>query len=1070
MRRVRIAVGAELGVAALALLLAGGAFAAAPGLGSVAATDLQGTSAVLVGTVDPEGLSTTYYFEYSSSPGFGGATTTPVSAAGSETAPRPARAAISDLHPNTSYHFRLVATNGSGTATGTQVNFTTTQGFGFLAGATGFSASAHADGGEAAIQAGSHPYQLDLDIGLRQGGEFEGQPGAVFPDGDLRDLHIELPKGLIANPSFADTEVHCRLIDFHTPRLSPFEESRSGEDCPGNTQVGTLELHSSLGSRSFGLFDLEPPPGVMAQFGASPFGSPLVFDVNVHALPGGSYTLSLDATDVPQRLDFSGLELSLWGVPWNPSHDDQRGTCLNEEEPAVGRCKDSIGDPLEFPPKAFLTLPAACSASLAFSATARSWQQPAPVSAGALNRDSKGNPAPLSSCASLAFSPESEAFLTTTKASSSTGYNFRLSNDNTGFLARNLRAPSQTRTAVVSLPPGTTINPSLGAGLGTCTIAQYEAESVSTIQGAACPNASKIGDFTVKTPLFAETLEGAIYLATPYNNPFGNLLTVYLVSRAPQRGVMVKLAGRIDPNPGTGNLVATFDGLPQLPYSDLYLTFRTGQRAPLVTPDACGAATSGVQMIPWAEGVATSSTSHSSQVATGVEGGPCPSGRPPFSPGVYAGGVNSNVNSYTPYFVHLTRKDTEQEITGYSLVLPEGITGKLAGIPFCPDAAIAAARRKSGVAEERSPSCPAASQVGHVETGYGVGSSLTYTNGKIYLAGPTGGQPLSLVVINPATVGPFDLGTVVIRSAFSVNDHTAQLQIDRSASDAIPHILSGVPLHLRDIRIYMDRYQFTHNPSSCAASQLSSTLGGAGTDFSSGADDTSATVSEHFQLLNCLTLGFKPKLGIRLRGPTRRGAYPQLRATFAARGQGDTNLKEITVSLPRSEFLAQNHIKAICSKGQFQAERCPADSAYGSATAYTPLFDDPLKGNVYLRSSAGKLPDLVADLHSGAIRIILEGHIGPTKQGGISAFFAGLPDEPVDRFVMVLNGGKRGLLQNSANICVTPPEATVKALGQTNLGAAFSTVLRGKCGGKGKSHKRRARIATGLQRAGRAWR
>jgi hypothetical protein len=110
----------------------------------------------------------------------------------------------------------------------------------------------------------------------------------------------------------------------------------------------------------------------------------------------------------------------------------------------------------------------------------------------------------------------------------------------------------------------------------------------------------------------------------------------------------------------------------------------------------------------------------------------------------------------------------------------------------------------------------------------------------------------------------------------------------------------------------------------------------------------------------------------------------------------------------------------------------------------------PLRGNVYLRSSSHKLPDLVASLHSGAIRIILEGEIGPTKQGGIRALFAELPDEPLDRFVMTLNGGRHGLLQNSANICAKPPEATVKALGQNNLGSIFTTKLRGRCGGKSK--------------------
>ena len=150
--------------------------------------------------------------------------------------------------------------------------------------------------------------------------------------------------------------------------------------------------------------------------------------------------------------------------------------------------------------------------------------------------------------------------------------------------------------------------------------------------------------------------------------------------------------------------------------------------------------------------------------------------------------------------------------------------------------------------------------------------------------------------------------------------------------------------------------------------------------------------------------------------------------------------------IPRQEFLAQEHIKSICTKPAFAREQCPKDSVYGQATAYTSLLDEPLKGNVYLRSSSGALPDLVADLHSGSIRIVLEGRIGPGKKGGIRAFFSDLPDEPVERFTMTLYGGKRGLLVNSADICQTPPVSNVKAIAQNNVGAVFTSKLRGQCG------------------------
>lgn len=1047
MRRISACV--ALALAALGALASPAS--AAPSLGPVSATNIQGVSALLVGTVNPGGQATTYRFEYgsqgpcASSPCASTATTP----AGSDSSSHAARAAISGLVPGTLYDFRLVATNGSGTGTA-QGSFTTTQGFGFLAGTSGFSAAVVKEGGGAASAAGSHPYKLDLGLGLNLGGEREGSPGIPFPDGNLRDLGVEMPPGLLLNPRVLD---RCSLAAFHTQRKSPFETSLSGESCPERTQVGTVEVRSALGgTRSFGLFNLNPPLGVAAQLGASPFGSPIVFDLEVETNDQGAYALSLAAGNVPQSLNLTGLDLSLWGVPWNPSHNGERGNCLNQLEPEFPWAKCSVGDPSgsNSTPLAFLTLPTSCEAPLSFRASATAWQQPAQRDATAQNLNSGGQPVSPDGCQGFSFAPITSGFLTDTKASSSSGFNFRLSNDNPQLTLPSQQLPAQTRIAVVTLPPEVTINPSLGAGLIGCRPEQYARESSSSPQGAGCPNESKIGDFTVRSPLFEELIDGAIYLALPDDpnapgaeNPFDALFGIYLVAKSPERGVLVRVAGKLVPNQVTGQLTATFPELPQLPYTDLDVDFSTGQRAPLITPNACGPATTVIDLAPWS-GPGAKRSSSASQITSGIGGGPCPTGAaPPFAPQVVTGGVNSNVNSYTPYYVRLSRKDTEQEITGYSLILPEGITGKLAGIPFCPDAALTG----------KSPSCPAASQVGRTLSGYGIGAALTYAAGKIYLAGPYNGAPLSLVALNPAKVGPFDLGTIVTRLAFQVDPRTAQLRLDGAASDPIPHIVAGVALHLRDIRAYIDRPQFTHNPSSCEPSKLISTVKGSGAIFNNPADDSSVTISRHFQLLNCLTLGFKPKLGIRLRGSSRRGGYPELRATFAARGPQDSNLKRIEVEMPHSEFFAQNHIRTICTRRQFDAGACPPGSVYGHAVAYTPLFDQPLRGNVYLRSSSSKLPDLVADLHSGSIRIIVEGRVGPSKTGGIRAFFDNLPDEPLDRFVMTLYGGRRGLLQNSADICKSPPLASVKGLAQNNRGAIFTTVLRGQCKGKGKPQK-----------------
>jgi len=1030
---------------------------AAPTMGPVSVTDIQGVSALLKGTVNPQGEATSYWFEYGTSPSFASAAKTGSTPVGSGSSAEAARAAIAGISPSTTYYYRLVAKSPSGTTTGTAgsgtaASFTTTQGFGFA----DFSASARADGGAAATKPSSHPNQLSFAIEMRSGGQFEDQPGATFPDGDIRNLEIEMPDGLILNPSVTPA---CNRQRFHTPRLSPFEQSLSGESCPEDTQVGTVKVTTSQGERSFGLFNLTASPGVPAQLGFAPFGAPIVLDVGLAPNPSGTYTLSLKARDIPQALDVSGLELSFWGVPWGISHDGQRGNCLNEAEPSFLWAKCPIGELESSPRFAYLSLPPICEGPLSFDVSASAWQQPGQVKATAVNESSPGNPAPMNCSGFVPFEPEVVGHLDTTEASSASGFVFRLDVDQHNLTEPERQNWTSPRTATVTLPEGTTINPSVGAGLGVCKPSQFAAETVYSPEGAGCPNNSKIGTLRSRTPLFADVLEGAVYLAQPDDpasqshgaeNPFDSLLAVYMLAKSPQRGVMIKLAGELRPDPVNGTLTAVFDGLPQLPYNDLEIAFRSGQRSFMISPSACGYLPTAVHMVPWGRAAELDALSYT-LFKTGIRGGPCPQGTPPFNPKVAAGGVNSNVNSYTPYFVRISRDDTEQEITSYSLSLPEGVTGKLAGIPFCSDAAIAAAKRRRGFAEAANPSCPTASQIGRTYTGYGVGSALTYTPGRIYLAGPHNGAPLSIVTINPATVGPFDLGTIVIRSAFTVDERTAQLELDSSASDPIPHILDGLVLHLREVRIHMDRPEFTHNPSSCAPSELISTTEGSGPSFQDSSDDSVSKSSVHFQLLNCRILGFKPSLGVRLRGSSRRGGYPQLRATFAARGNRDSNLKEIAVIIPRQEFLAQNHIRGVCTRVQFQNQRCPADSIYGSAVARTPLFDEPLRGNVYLRSSNALVPELVADLYSGAVRIVLEGRIGPSKQGGIRAFFTDLPDEPVDYFRMTLFGGKRGLLQNSADICRQPPVSNVKAIAQNNIGAVFTTKLRGQgCGAKAK--------------------
>jgi len=397
--------------------------------------------------------------------------------------------------------------------------------------------------------------------------------------------------------------------------------------------------------------------------------------------------------------------------------------------------------------------------------------------------------------------------------------------------------------------------------------------------------------------------------------------------------------------------------------------------------------------------------------------------------------------------MRLTRRDADQDLTRFDATLAPGVLAKLKGVAKCPDAAIAAAKAKTGKAELASPSCPANSRLGGLWGGAGVGSQLTYVPGDLYLSGPVGKAPLSVVGIVPAVAGPFDVGTVVVRQALRLNPVSGRAEVDGASSDPIPHILAGIPLKVRDIRVDVDRPQFTLNPTSCDPEQTVAEIWGGGSDVFSIADDRPVTRSSRFQAANCSRLPFKPKLAIKLKGGTKRGAHPALTATYRPR-RGDANVESIQARLPRSAFLEQAHIRTICTRVQFAAEACPPRSVYGHVTATTPLLEEPLSGPVYLRSSNNDLPDMVLDLH-GLVDVEVAARIDSVK-GGIRATFPKAPDAPLTKVVLRMQGARKGLIVNSTDLCARRNRATVALGAQNGKRRAVRPVVEAKgCGGKG---------------------
>lgn len=890
--------------------------------------------------------------------------------------------------------------------------------------------------GSPVFQAGSHPFAATVELDVNT--VLDPDSGDQIPEGAIRDMTIELPPGFVGT---RDPVPYCSSADF----LEVIDESLPA--CPDSTAIGINSVRIRTAASGIAttvnspIYNLAPPPGVAAKIGFIAFSVPVTAEVGVN--PDPPYNLVSRLTNISQVALFYGAKATLWGNPADPVHDPFRGSCLEAEPGPAGEMVSNGDCPVSFPEEAFLTVPRSCTGPLVTSFAALAWGTGETDEATALTPG-------MSGCSKLGLALQQfDSQPTTDHAESPSGLDVTI-----GVNDEDLRSPfgeaqSDIRDAVVTLPEGVTLNPSQAEGLAVCSPGQLQQETAGSEPGEGCPQASKVGTVEVETPLApGELFKGSVFVATPFDNPFDSLIAIYIVIKSRDLGVVVRLAGEVEPDPETGQIVTYVDEAPQLPFSSFRFHFREGGRSPLITPPRCGTYTTEAEFTPWADPSASLVTPSSFEVTRGVGGGSCPAGgTSPFVPGFTAGTLDNTAGAYSPFYMRLTRRDGDQDLTKFSAVLPPGMLAKLTGVSQCPDAAVGLAKAKSGREELASPSCPANSQIGRVLGGAGVGSQLTYVPGKIYLAGPYNGAPLSVIAIVPAVAGPFDVGTVVTRQALQVNPRTGVVRADGSRSDPIPHILAGIPLRVRDVRVYVDRPQFTLNPTDCDPFAIGAELWGGGTNVFSVADDSPVSLSERFRAADCARLGFEPRLGLRLEGGTKRGGNPKLRGVFTPRA-GDANLSDLVLRLPRSAFLDQGHIRTICTRVQFSADNCPAAAIYGRATVHTPLLDQPLQGPVYLRSSDNELPDVVADLH-GLVDIEAVARIDSEK-GGIRATFEGVPDAPISKVVVQMQGGKKGLIVNSRDLCARKSRADVRMTGQNGRRSHIRPVVKPSCKTKRK--------------------
>jgi uncharacterized repeat protein (TIGR01451 family) len=910
--------------------------------------------------------------------------------------------------------------------------------FGILPG-SGLTTAVFDEGGETP-SAGSHPFVASFNVGVSG---LETPDSSWAPVQAMRRVSLGLPQGLVVDP-MATQERCSQQVLSHGATTEPVVT------CPAGSQVGMAYPVSAglLQHVPNPVYNVVPPPGAAAA---------LAFELEgtvVEILGGlsGGFHLTARSTELITRFKVGEIAITLWGVPSDGRHDQER---IGGELGSPGECLKA-GCSVEPSSAPFVTMPTSCTEPTIVSATVESWLG-AVASATRPMTDRDGGAVAINRCGGLSFDPAITSRPTTSAGESASGLDFNLHQPQDESLEG--RSTATLKDANVTLPEGMTLNPSAANGLGSCTEEQmgYEPElepgkvRFSTAP-QSCPDSAKVGTLEVATPLLGKKLPGSVYVAKPFDNPFGSLLAIYLAVEDVETGIVAKLAGKVEPDPTTGRLTARFTDNPELPIEDIDLHFFSGDRGALMTPLNCGTSTTTSTLTPWStpEG-AEAHPSDSFDISSSCSSSEATA---PKTANFTAGTVTPLSGAYSPFVLRISRPDGSQHFTGIETTLPQGLLGKLAGVSYCPESAIAKAKGREaperGKAERGEPSCPPPSDVGTVQVAAGAGNAPIRVSGHAYLAGPYKGAPLSLVVIVPAVAGPFDLGTVVDRVALNVGEYDARIH---AVADPLPTILDGIPLDVRSIEVKLDRSEFTLNPTSCEAMAIEGSV-------STQAGQT-APLNNRFQVGECGRLAFKPKLSISLKGATKRTGHPALKAVVTYPKQGEyANIARAQVSLPHSEFLDQGSIGKACTKPVLAAHACPVKSIYGKVKAWTPLLEKPLEGPVYLVGGYGyKLPAMVAELN-GQIRVLLVGKVDTDKQHGIRNTFEAVPDAPVEKFTLELKGGKKyGLLENSENICRKKQNAGVAFRAQNGRVKKLSVTIANSCGkakkkGKGAGHKK----------------
>jgi hypothetical protein len=769
--------------------------------------------------------------------------------------------------------------------------------------------------------------------------------------------------------------------------------------CPVDSQVGFATLDLAGSPTDLPVYNMVPSsPNETARFAMGLTAGGIIVNLRVAVRTDSDYGLTVTTTGISHAIDVLGIKFTLWGVPASSVHDPQRFPFVNLAGYGAG-IDPSNSVPSGRAPLPLLTNPTSCGAPLQSTLTVNSYQDDTPTTTASVT------PSGVTGCAGEGFAPSLAVHPDSSAAGQPSGYTFDMDvpqNDDPDGLAT-----SHLKSTTVRFPAGVAISPSAANGLEACSDAQLR---LGTRDDVDCPAAAKVGTARFDVPALVAPLVGSIYIGQPEPD---DLYRVWLVAEG--SGVLVKIPGSIDADPVTGRLTAHFDNTPQVAFNHLTLKFFGGPEAVLANPTTCGSYDVTSTMTPWSGGpdVTTASTLRIDQGC----------GAPGFSPSFSAGTVNPVAGATSTFTLQAHKPDGQPDLNGITLSMPAGLLAQLKG--------------------------NLGQRIGTARVAAGSGSNPVWLSGPVVLEGPYGDAPFSLRVTIPAIAGPFNLGDVVVRQKIYVDPVDARVTV---VSDPFPTILAGVPVRLQNLAVDIDKPGFMLNPTDCTATAVGGTLG--------AATGQTAAVSSRFQVGDCARLDLQPKLALALtgKGQTTDDKHPALTATLT-QSPGQSNLKHVKVALPLSMALDPDNSQSddLCEflVGQKTVPDCPAGSIVGSATATTPILDQPLTGPVYfvknVRTDAktGRqiktLPTLVIPLRGQGVTLVLRAS-SEVVDDRLVTTFDNIPDAPVSGFKLTINGGKKGILVVSgADLCKATQVADQTVGGQSGKVDAAKVVMSTPC-------------------------